>query len=144
MNSLDNKKRWESFLDQLSNKNPLTNEQYKHLEKVFKKILSGEDANKALGIKPKRGSSHNDALARTNISLVLWWIANATAPLDEEEITNNMKRLTLNEAFIKAEEHFQIFGYSAETIKKYWYSADKKHMQDVIRQYDDPDSPIYK
>ena len=144
MNSLDHKKHWESFLDQLSNKNPLTDEQFKHLEKVFKKILSGEDANKALGIKPKRGSSHNDALARTNISLVLWWVANATAPRDEEEITNNVKRMTLNEAFIKAEEHFQIFGYSAETIQKYWYSADKKHMQDVIRKYDDPDSPIYK
>lgn len=137
MNPLDHRKNWIAFTHQLRAKEPLSNEQFEYLAKVFTEILDGTDANEALGLKYSRGSSEKDAIARQKISAVLFWVACAIEPLENDGLG-----LTLEEAFFEAESIFSSLGYSADTIKKYWYSEDKIHMRNPERNYFDPDSPI--
>ena len=105
--------------------------------KIFKEILDGKDANEALGLKYKRGNTEGKAIARQKISLVLFWVACAC-----ESESDGGLGLTLNEAFIKASEVFEKFGYSPEMIEKYWYQEDKSHMRNALRGYFDQDSPL--
>ena len=135
MSPLDFKKNWGAFVAQLKNKKPLTDEQFEYLTIVFERILNGDDANEVLGLKYKRGYSESDAKARQKISLALHWVANAILPETEEGLG-----LTLDKAFEEAEKHFPDFSYVM--LKKYWYSPDKKHMQNPNRNTFDPDSPF--
>jgi len=137
MNPIDHRKNWIAFVHQMQSKNPLTPVQFEHLAKIFKEILDGKDANEALGLKYKRGNTEGKAIARQKISLVLFWVACAC-----ESESDGGLGLTLNEAFIKASEVFEKFGYSPEMIEKYWYQEDKSHMRNALRGYFDQDSPL--
>ena len=137
MNPTDHRKNWTAFTDQMRSKKPLTPEQFEHLEKVFVAILSGVDANEALGLKYKPGNSPNKDLARQKISAVLFWVACAI----ESESEGGLG-LTLNDAFNRAADLFPHFEYTPEMIEKYWYQKDKVHMQNSIRSFYDQDSPL--
>lgn len=141
MNPLDHRKNWIAFTHQLREKKPLSDEQFEYLDMVFTKILNGCDPKEALGLKYSRGTSEKDAISRQKISIVLSWVACAIEPLEKDGEPWG-SGLTLEEAFVQAETLFPSFGYSADTIRKYWYSSDKSHMQSPERFFSDPDSPI--
>lgn len=136
MNPLDHRKHWIAFVHQLRAKEPLHPDQFEHLAQVFEEILNGVDANEALGLKYSRGNGPDKAIARQKISLVLHWIACATAPITEGGLG-----MPLSSAFETASEAFKHFGYEPEQIEKYWYAKDKVHMKESERGYNDQDSP---
>ena len=100
---------------------------------ALNRIASGEDAKKALDVKPKRGersskSSHK-AQKNSNIKLILAlsWIATAKSPKDDGGLG-----LTLEEAIgLIGESGAQGgFGLTEETLKTYWTkNPDKQKLE---------------
>lgn len=130
-NPLEAKRSFRLFVEQMQQKQPLTNEQFEYFARVFSEIIAGSDANDALGLTYRRGQSEKKALARLKISAILHWVACA---ID----TDRGNSLTLDQAFTEAEKHFNV---SYEVIKKYWYQDDKQHMRSVERTGSDQDFP---
>jgi len=145
LNPLDYRKNLAAFAQQMQSKKAPTGEQYQYLANAFQRISEGEDANVVLGVKFQKNQTKTSAAARQKLSAILHWIAGAITPVDGDRPGLG---LTLEEAFVQATPLARkLFGvessdkYDASYIRKCWYAADKKHMQDPVRGHFDQDSP---
>jgi len=152
MSHLDNKRILLELSDRTRRPEQLSKEESMFLASALQSIANGEDANNVFEIRPKRGQSDADALARQKLSFIMHWIACAIKPINDP-ISPGLG-LSVEKA---CEEAFatvvpvadNMFGnskkavYDADYLKKCWYQHDKKHMQDINRNSYHPDYPYY-
>jgi len=118
-----------------------------YLADALSQIAYGEDANKALGVKLRRGEKSKDAVARRRISMILHWVAAAVEP---DPVTG--RKLSVERACERAVSTIvpaakRAFpgadgkNYEVEYLLRCWKNPKYRHMRSVTRKYLDPDSP---
>lgn len=149
MSHLDKRRHLLALSAQIARKESLSDEQLTVLALVCFRIGNGENANKVLSVTPQKGRSYADAIARIKLSFILHWIKGAITPMDSDPPGLG---LTIEAACEQAWEKIvpaanTIYGnpsgaeYSPEYLKKCWFQADKKHMQNAGRNFYDDDNP---
>lgn len=144
MNPRDIKMRIAYYASELRQGKQLQPDVSMALGDILEQIANGIDANKAFGLAYSKGKSESDDIARSQLSLVLWWISCAIDQQPPEQPSYN-----LEEAFevgsdmmrkLTKTEHTD--KYDVSYIKKCWYDPKYQHMKKTTRTIWEENSPL--
>jgi 3-oxoacyl-(acyl-carrier-protein) synthase len=147
MSHLDNRRILEALAHRLFRGEKLSEEEARFLGIVLGRIANGEDANKVLGVRPKKGQTESAAIARQRLSMILSWIAAQIEP------DANGRRKSI-EAACAAAVHSIVPAaklmfpgddervYDHEYLMRCWSAPEYRHMRTSKRSFYNEDFPF--
>lgn len=134
MSVIERRKRLIKISETIKAGNVLSEADAKFLSDALVNIAEGEDPQRALDIKAKRGErtskayqekvEHGDLMK----SFALGWLATAIAPLDEGGLgLSNEAAFVMIGEFSPVFKDTKAFGFTEETLKTYWADNPNKH-----------------
>lgn len=150
MNHLDHQRILLDLGLQLDRGEPLSEEQQRFLSMAFYRIGTGEDANKVLSVRPRRGERLSAVIARRRMSMILHWVAGAVQPnpgaSDKPLSVEAACALAITTIVPVAKTAFPGADdrqYDADYIFRCWSDPAYSHMRSPDRSWFDPDFPYY-
>ena len=128
MSVLDSQKRLRRLARLLGSGSIINSKDRKFLCTALSDIADGSDANKAFGVKAKRGErkSKQSRIRKANQKYAMAWIAAARSPEKDGGLG-----LSLEKACALVGEHgLRAFGLTEETLRSYW---NKKPSNRAVR-----------
>jgi hypothetical protein len=148
MSPAKQKKLFRAFAKQLASGKPPTDKQTEYLIYLFQGLGDGRDPSRILGLTYDNGMTREDDDVRSNLDLILHWIACATEEYTAQDGSIIKADYSMANAFEEGSRLAKkIFNsenpnsYSPEYIKKIWYQRKRKGKTSSVRLAGDQDSP---
>lgn len=122
MSIADSQKRLRQLANLIASGSAINDNDRKFLSDALRDIADGDDANKALGVKAKRGErkSKKSQIRKVTEIHAMAWIAAAKLPQQDGGLG-----LSLEEACALA-GNLKAFGLTEETLRSYWNRKPKR------------------
>ena len=121
MNVREGQKKLKVLANKIYENTPLSENEKEFLSSALTQIASGEDAELALNVKPRKGERKSKSVQDSlqNRQFAMGWLATAIAPIDEGGLG-----LTLLDASSKIKLNFKNLP-SEESLRRYWNNYKK-------------------